>query len=410
MMIKTFQKVARKSRVPAQIGTRSMSALATFGLSDHQKMMFDMTRDFAENEIKPIAAEIDKTHAFPEQVVKQMGELGLMGITVPEENGGSGLDYVSYAIAMEEVSRGCASCGVIMTVQNTLYNIPMMDNASDVLKEKYLTPFASGSQLGCFGLSEPGNGSDAAAASTKADSDGDSWVINGTKSWITNAHEADAAVVFATTDKSKAHKGISAFLVPTDTDGFSLGAKEDKLGIRASSTANLIFEDCRVPKENLIGSEGDGFKIAMKTLDAGRIGVAAQALGIAQAAYELAVEYAQQRKAFGKPIASLQMIQAKLADMAVEIEASRLMTWNAARLKDSGEPYSRAAAMAKLKASQTATKVAHQCMQTLGGMGYVSDMSAERHYRDARITEIYEGTSEIMQLVIAGHVLKENAI
>lgn len=333
-----------------------------------------------------------------------------MGVAIPTEYGGSGLDYVSYAIAMEEISRGCASCGVIMTVNNTLYGLPLLEHASEELKQKWLTPFASGKKLGCFGLSEPGNGSDAAAASTNARRDGDNFVLNGTKAWITNAHEADAAVVLATTDKSKAHKGISAFVVPTDTEGFSLGAKEDKLGIRASSTANLIFEDCVIPKENLIGNEGEGFKIAMQTLDAGRIGVAGQALGIAQAAYDVAVDYAQQRKAFGKPIGNLQMIQAKLADMAVEIESARLLTWNSARLKDAKQPYSRAAAMAKLKASETATKVAHQSIQVLGGMGYVSDMSAERHYRDARITEIYEGTSEIMRLVIAGNLLKEHAI
>jgi len=297
-----------------------------------------------------------------------------------------------------------------MTVQNTLYCLPVEANASEDLKHEFLTPFASGKKLGCFGLSEPGNVSDAGAASTNAVDDGDSWVINGTKSWITNAHEADAAVVFATTDKSLKHKGISAFIIPTDTEGFSLGAKEDKLGIRGSSTANLIFEDCRIPKRNLIGNSGDGFKIAMKTLDAGRIGVAAQAIGIAQAAYELAVEYAQQRKAFGKPIASTQMIQSKLATMALDIECSRLLTWKAAQMKDAGEDITMMAAMAKLKASETATKVAHQSMQVLGGMGYVSDMAAERHYRDARITEIYEGTSEIQQLVIAGRLLKEMAI
>ena len=259
-------------------------------------------------------------------------------------------------------------------------------------------------------MSEPGNGSDAAAASTTAKDDGDSWILNGTKCWITNAHEANAAVVFATTDKTAKHKGISAFLVPTDTEGFSLGAKEDKLGIRASSTANLIMEDCRIPKKNLIGEQGDGFKIAMKTLDTGRIGVAAQALGIAQAAFDVAIEYSQQRKAFGKPISNLQMIQSKLAEMSVEIDSARLLTWNAARLKDAGEPYGRQAAAAKLKASEVATRVAHQSIQVLGGMGYVSDMSAERHYRDARITEIYEGTSEIMKLVVSGHLLKEHAI
>jgi butyryl-CoA dehydrogenase len=388
----------------------TFASLSTFGLTEEQRMMYEMTRTFAENEIKPIAAEIDKSHEFPKDIVDQMGQLGLMGVAMPEEYGGTGMDYVSYAIAMEEVSRGCASCGVIMTVQNTLYGLPLLNHASEELKQEYLTPYAQGQKLGCFGLSEPGNGSDAAAASTVAKDDGDFWILNGTKSWITNAHEANAAVVFATTDKNAKHKGISAFLVPTDTEGFSLGAKEDKLGIRASSTANLIMEDCRIPKSNLIGELGDGFKIAMKTLDTGRIGVAAQALGIAQAAFDVAIEYSQQRKAFGKPISNLQMIQSKLADMSVEIDSARLLTWNAARLKDANEPYGRAAAAAKLKASETATMVAHQSIQVLGGMGYVSDMSAERHYRDARITEIYEGTSEIMKLVVSGHLLKEHAI
>jgi butyryl-CoA dehydrogenase len=374
--------------------------------------MQTMCREFADNELAPNAAEWDAKHQFPADAVKQMGELGLMGITVKEEDGGVGLDYMAYAIAMEEISRGCASVGCILSVANTLYNYPVFEFGGDHLREKYKIPFAQGQKLGCFGLSEPGNGSDAGAASTVARKDegtGD-WILSGTKCWITNAHDADAAVVFATTDKSLKHKGISAFLVDTDAPGFSVGNKEDKLGIRATSTGNLILEDVRVPAENLLGKEGMGFKIAMMTLDAGRIGIAGQAVGIAQAAYELAVRYAQERKAFGEPIAKQQLVQAKLADMAVEIEASRLLMYHAASLKDAGKPFGRQAAMSKLKASEVATDVAHQCIQTLGGMGFVTDMAAERHYRDARITEIYEGTSEIQRLVIAGHVLKEMAL
>ena len=339
-----------------------------------------------------------------------MGELGLMGIAIPEEYGGAGMDPLAYALAMEEISRGCASTGVIMSVNNSLYCDPVYKFGTEEQKQEWLVPYASGEKLGCFGLSEPGNGSDSAAASTTATLDGDAWVINGTKAWITNAHDAHAAIVIATTDKSKKHKGLSAFIVPTDAEGFSLGKKEDKLGIRASSTGNLIMENVRIPKENLLGGEGEGFKVAMSTLDGGRIGIAGQALGIAQASLECAVEYAQQRKAFDKPIAKLQAIQFKLADMATRLEAARLLTHRAAILKAGGKPYTKEAAMAKLAASEAATQNAHAAIQVLGGMGYVSDMPAERYYRDARITEIYEGTSEIQKLVIAGRLLKEYAV
>jgi butyryl-CoA dehydrogenase len=274
-------------------------------------------------------------------------------------------------------------------------------------KAQWLTPFASGDKLGCFGLSEPGNGSDSAAAATTATLDGDEWVLNGTKAWITNAHDAHAAIVVATTDKSLKHRGLSTFIVPTDTPGFSLGKKEDKLGIRASSTGNLIMENCRVPKDNLLGKEGEGFKVAMSTLDGGRIGIAAQALGIAQASLECAIEYAQMRKAFEQPISKLQAIQFKLADMGMRVESARLLTHRAAALKRDKLPYIKEAAMAKLAASEAATANAHAAIQVLGGMGYVTEMPAERHYRDARITEIYEGTSEIQRIVIAGQLLKE---
>ena len=295
-------------------------------LAEEHEMMRQMCRDFADNELKPIAGQLDKEHTFPAAQVAQMGELGLMGVAMPEEYGGTGMDVLAYAIAIEEISRGCASTGVIMSVNNSLYCDPVLNFGTEEQKREWLTPFARGEKLGCFGLSEPGNGSDAAAASTTAKLEGDEWVLNGTKAWITNAHDAHAAIVIATTDKSMKHKGLSAFIVETDTPGFSLGKKEDKLGIRASSTGNLIMENCKVPAENLLGMEGEGFKVGMMTLDGGRIGIAAQALGIAQASLECAIEYAQQRKAFGSPITKLQAIQFKLADMAMRVEGARLLT------------------------------------------------------------------------------------
>lgn len=308
---------------------------------------------------------------------------------------------------MEEISRGCASAGVIMSVNNSLYLGPIMGFGNEKQKEEFVSTYTNGDRVGCFALSEPGNGSDAGAASTTAVDKGDYYLLNGTKMWITNGYEAEAAVVFATTDKSLKHKGISAFIVPKNTPGFSLGKKEDKLGIRGSSTCQLIFEDCKIPKENLLGEPGFGFKIAMQTLDAGRIGIASQALGIAQASLECAVDYSNKRVAFGKPISKLAAIQDKIANMALSVESARLLTWRAAWLKDNKKPYTKEAAMAKLAASESATFCSHQSIQVLGGMGYVSDMPAERHYRDARITEIYEGTSEIQRLVIAGTVIKE---
>ncbi|KAJ7423731.1 Short-chain specific acyl-CoA dehydrogenase, mitochondrial [Willisornis vidua] len=381
-------------------------------------MLRDTVRDFAEKELMPLAAQLDKEHRFPAEQVKKMGGLGLLAMDVPEKYKGAGLDYLAYSIAVEEISRGCASTGVIVSVNNVSVRGraaawlalgvtgPILKFGSEEQKHKWITPFTSGEKIGCFALSEPGNGSDAGAASTVARLDGDEWVLNGTKAWITNAWDASATVVFATTDKSLKHKGISAFLVPMPTPGLSLGKKEDKLGIRASSTANLIFEDCRIPKGNLLGQPGMGFKIAMQTLDGGRIGIASQALGIAQAALDCAVDYAEKRMAFGSPITKLQAVQFKLADMAVALEGARLLTWRAAMLKDNGKPFTKEAAMAKLAASEAATAIAHQAIQILGGMGYVTEMPAERHYRDARITEIYEGTSEIQRLVIAGQLLK----
>ncbi|MGH0168439.1 UNVERIFIED_CONTAM: hypothetical protein FKN15_054600 [Acipenser sinensis] len=351
-------------------------------LPETHEMLRQTCRDFADRELCPIAAQLDKEHRYPAEQVRKMGSMGLMAVEVPEQFGGAGLDYLAYAIGVEEISRGCASTG-------------------------WITPFTTGEKVGCFALSEPGNGSDAGAASTVARLEGDHWVLNGTKAWITNSWDASATVVFATTDKALKHKGISAFLVPMPTPGLSLGKKEDKLGIRASSTANLIFEDCRVPRGNLLGQPGMGFKIAMQTLDSGRVGIAAQALGIAQAALDCAVDYAEKRTAFAAPISKLQGIQFKLADMALALEGARLLTWRAAMLKDNGKSYTKEAAMAKLAASEAATLISHQAIQVLGGMGYVTDMPAERHYRDARITEIYEGTSEIQRLVIANQLLKD---
>jgi len=381
-------------------------------LPEEHQMIYDMCRRFAEEEIAPNASKWDKNHEFPDKV-KDMADLGLMGLNTPEEYGGTGLDAMSYAIAMEEISRGCASMGVIMSAHNSLYLYPIQAFGTHEQKEEWVTPYAKCNtgegplKIGCFGLSEPGNGSDAGAASTTATLDGDEWIINGTKAWITNAHESGAAVIFATTDKSLKHKGISAFIVPLDAEGFSLGAKEDKLGIRASSTSNLIFENVRIPKDNLLGKPGEGFKIAMQTLDGGRIGVAGQALGIASASIDCAVKYSLERQAFGKPICQLQSIQNKISVMVNARDSARLLTWRAAQLKDAGQKYTREAAQAKLVASEAATMCSHQAIQVLGGMGYVTEMPAERYYRDARITEIYEGTSEVQHLVIAGDVIKE---
>ena len=365
-------------------------------------------RQFAKKELLPNAAHCDKEHAFPKKQVSAMADLGLMGIFMPEKYNGSGLDALSYAIAMEEISAACASCGVIMSVNNSLFCDPIKKYGSDAQKEEYLKPFASGQKLGCFALSEPSNGSDAKAMLTTARKEGDYFVLNGTKAWITNGYEAEASIVFATLDKSLAHKGIIALLVDMPSVGLTLGKKEDKLGIRGSSTCNLIFEECRVPLKNLLGQEGDGFKIAMSVLDGGRIGIASQALGIARAALESAAVYANERKAFGKNLANLQSIQNKFADMETRLQAARLLTYQAAVLKDAGKPFTKESAMAKLFASESATFITHQALQVFGGNGYVTEYPLERHYRDARITEIYEGTSEIQRLVIGSKVLKDH--
>ncbi|XP_062339910.1 short-chain specific acyl-CoA dehydrogenase, mitochondrial [Osmerus eperlanus] len=386
-------------------GCRGLTQLAE--LPEMHQMLRQTCRDYADRELAPIAAQLDKEHRYPAKQVRELGQMGVMAIEVPEELGGAGMDYLAYSLAVEEISRGCASTGVVVSVNNSLYIGPVLKYGTEEQKREWIPPFTTGEKVGCFSLSEPGNGSDAGAASTLAQQDGDEWVLNGTKAWITNSWDASATVVFATTDKKLKHKGISAFLVPMPHPGLSLGKKEDKLGIRASSTANIILEDCRIPLGNMLGPRGAGFKIAMQTLDSGRIGIASQALGIAQASLDCAADYSHKRIAFGAPIGKMQAIQFKLADMAVALESARLLTWKSALLRDAKMPYSKEAAMAKLAASEAATFCAHQAIQVLGGMGYVTDMPAERHYRDARITEIYEGTSEIQRLVIAGQLLKE---
>uniref|UniRef100_A0A3Q0RFX2 Short-chain specific acyl-CoA dehydrogenase, mitochondrial n=1 Tax=Amphilophus citrinellus TaxID=61819 RepID=A0A3Q0RFX2_AMPCI len=371
-------------------GCRSLYQLAE--LPETHQILRQTCRDYADRELTPIAAKLDKEHVYPAKQIQELGTMGVMAVEVPEELGGAGMDYLAYSLAIEEISRGCASTGV---------------RGAKEQKKQWIQPFTTGEKVGCFALSEPGNGSDAGAASTLARQEGDEWVLNGTKAWITNGWDASATVVFATTDKKLKHKGISAFLIPMPHPGLSLGKKEDKLGIRASSTANIILEDCRIPLGNMLGPRGAGFKIAMQTLDSGRIGIASQALGIAQASLDCAADYAHKRTAFGAPIGKLQAIQFKLADMAVAVESARLLTWKAALLRDSKKPFTKEAAMAKLAASEAATFCSHQAIQVLGGMGYVTDMPAERHYRDARITEIYEGTSEIQRLVIGSQLLKE---
>jgi len=377
-------------------------------LPEEHQMLKKMCWDFAEKELKPYASQWDREHKYPKDAVLKMGELGLMGLVAPEELGGAGMDYLAYAVAMEEISRGCASTGVALSAHNSLYMAPILKYGNDEQKEKFIPDLVTGENVGCFMLSEPGNGSDAGAASTTAVADGNgNYVLNGTKNWITLGSVSKYGIVMATSDKSKKHKGISAFVVDMNSPGISFGKLEQKLGIRASPTVSVIFEDVVVPESHILGEPGLGFKVAMTTLDAGRIGIAGQALGIAQGALETAIAYSKDRKAFGAPISKLQTIQNKLADMSTELDAARLLTWRAAMLKDQGLPFGKQAAQAKLKASEVATMCGHQSIQVLGGMGFVEDMPAERHYRDARITEIYEGTSEIQRLVISGHLLKE---
>ncbi len=378
-----------------------------FNLSEEQKMIQQMARDFAQKELAPVAAELDAKSEFPSRHLKKMAELGLMGMMVPQEWGGSGLDTVSYVLALEEIAAACASTAVTMSVNNSLYCGPLVRFGTEAQKKKYVTPFAAGEKLGAYALSEPGTGSDAANQKTTARKVGDKYVLNGRKNFITNGPHADAMVLYAMTDKDKRHKGISCFIVEKDFPGYSVGKIEKKLGICASSTSEIVLENCEVPAANLMGQEGEGFSIAMNTLDSGRIGIGTQALGIARVAFEAARKYATEREAFGQAIANFQAIQHFLADMATDIDASRLLVWRAAWMKDQGSNFSKQAAMAKLFSSETANWVTDKAVQIFGGYGYMKDYPVERYFRDAKITEIYEGTSEIQRLVIARNVLKE---
>jgi alkylation response protein AidB-like acyl-CoA dehydrogenase len=382
-----------------------MSDLAIFSLTDEHKMIRDAARNFAQNEIVPIAAEFDESGEFPHTTIKKMGALGFMGIEVPEEFGGAGLDALAYVLALEEICKADAAHGVIMSVNNSLYAYGLLKFGTDAQRKKFLTPVASGKNIGAYSLTEPMSGSDAGAMKSRAVRDGDFYILNGRKSWVTSGPVADYTVVFMVTNPEKKQKGISAFMVEASTPGYIRGKKEPKLGIRASATSELIFENCRVPAENMIGSEGDGFKIAMTVLDVGRIGIGAQALGIAEAAYEAARQYAGEREAFGQPIGAFQGTGFKIADMKTRIEASRLLIYNAAlakeRAKTTGERFSLEASMAKLFASETAMFCAHQAVQIHAGMGYSKELPVERYFRDAKITEIYEGTSEIQRIVIS---------
>jgi butyryl-CoA dehydrogenase len=376
-------------------------------LTAEQTLLRDTARELATKEILPRAAEIDRSHQFPRALVSRLGELGLLGVMVPEAWGGAGMDAVSYALALEEISRACASTGVIMSVQNSLVCAPLVTSGTDAQRARWLPELAAGKKIGCFALSEPEAGSDAAAQRTTAVRKGSGWVLNGTKNFITNAPAADVMLVAANTTPGAGARGISVFLVPTDAPGVKIGKPDDKLGIRAAVSAQVFLADCAVEADALLGAEGEGFKIAMRALDGGRIGIAAQAVGIARAAFEDAVHYARERKTFGQPIADHQAIQFKLADMSTEIEAARLLLWRAAAKKDAGARYTREAAMAKLFASEVANRVAKEAVQVFGGYGYLADFPAERHFRDAKITEIYEGTSEIQRLVIASSLLKD---
>jgi len=378
-------------------------------LTEEQKLLQRSVREFAEAEVKPLARELDETGHFPHETFRKAAELGLTGISVPDEHGGAGMDHISYAIAIEEISRVCASTGVILSVQNSLYCDPIQRFGTAEQKKEFLVPFARGEKIGCYALTEPQAGSNAAALTTKAVLRGDRYVINGTKAWITNGGVANAAIVYVNTHPEKGEKGITALIVEKGTRGFSVGKEEKKLGIHATACTELSFADCEVPEENRVGQEGEGYKIALSTLDGGRIGIAAQATGIAQGAFEAALAYAQERQAFGHPIADFQAIQFMLADMATEIDAARLLTRRAAWKQESGARFSMDASMAKLFASEMATRVAHKAMQIHGGYGYSREYPVERAYRDARITEIYEGTSEIQRLVIAAWALKSYA-
>lgn len=374
-------------------------------LSEEQRLLRESVREFAEDVVRPRAREIDETGEFPRAFYDQAGEMGLAGVAVPEEYGGAGMDTISYCLVIEEISRVCASSGVILSVNNSLVCDPILKFGSEEQKKELLTPLASGAKLGCFALTEPGAGSDAAALRTTAKRDGDDYVLNGNKVFITNGTDADLAIVFASVDLDAGHKGITAFVIDCEGAGFSRGGHEYKLGVNASGTTELAFVDLRVPASRRLGEEGDGFKVAMATLDGGRVGIAAQAVGIAQGALEEAMAYAQEREQFGQPISNFQAIQFYLADMSTEIDAGRILTWKAAWTKDNRKRYTLEASQAKLFTSEMAQKVTSKAVQIHGGYGYTKDYNVERYFRDARITEIYEGTSEVQKMVIADWLL-----
>ncbi len=377
-------------------------------LNEEQNLLREEVRRFAEEVVAPGAKERDVEGVFPGEVIRQAAEMGLSGVAVPEAHGGAGMDTLSYCLVIEEISRVCATTGVIRSVNNSLVCDPLLKYGTDEQKERFLTPLAAGEKLGCFGLTEPGAGSDPAALRTTARRDGDDYVLDGNKVFITNGTDADIALVFATVDASLKHKGITCFIVPADTPGYSHGVHEYKLGVNASGTTELAFEGLRVPASQRLGAEGEGFKVALTTLDGGRIGIAAQAVGIAQGAFEEALAYSKERQQFGTAISSFQAIQHYLADMATELDAGRLLTWKAAWTKENRKRYTLEAAQAKLFASEMAQRVTNKALQIHGGYGYIREYNVERYFRDARITEIYEGTSEIQKMVIADWVLNKS--
>ena len=370
-------------------------------LTEEQRLVRDTVRPFAGDRLAPHAARWDREHHFPHEELRALGEMGVLGMVTPDAWGGAGMDYVCLAVAIEEIAAGDGGVSTVVSVQNSVVCGPLNAFGTDAQKERYLRPLASGTQLGCFCLTEPAVGSDAAAITTRADRDGDHWVLNGVKQFITTGKHADVAIVFAVTDRSAGKKGISAFVVETETPGYVVARVEDKLGQRASDTAQIVFDNCRVPAANLLGREGEGYRIALANLEAGRIGIAAQAVGMARAAFDAAVVFARDRSSFGRPIAEHQAIAFKLADMATEIEVARQMVWHAAALRDAGEPCLKEASMAKLFASEMAERVTSAAIQVHGGYGYVADYPVERIWRDVRVCQIYEGTSEIQRLVIA---------
>jgi butyryl-CoA dehydrogenase len=376
------------------------------GLTEEQKLLQKTVREFAESEVKPLARHLDETGEFPRETFRKAAELGLTGVAIPEEEGGAGFDHVSYAIVIEEISRVCASTGTILSVQNSLFCDPLHRFGTPEQKRKFLLPYARGEKIGCYALTEPQAGSNAAALRTVAVRKGDRYVVNGAKAWITNGGAADCVIAYVNTEPAKGEKGITALLIERGMPGFKVGKEEKKLGINATACVELSFSDCEVPVENRVGNEGDGYKVALSTLDGGRIGIASQAVGIAQGAFDESLRYAQERQAFGGPIAQFQAIQFMLADMSTEIEAARLLARRAAWKQDTGARFSMEAAMAKLFASEMATRVTHKAIQIHGGNGYSREYPVERMYRDARITEIYEGTSEIQRLVISAWVLR----